>query len=814
MARDIHVVHNDMPVLALRGLVVFPGMSLQFEVGRRRSIAALRAAMENDQLILLVAQKDLTEAEPKAEDLFETGVVASIKQVLKAGDEAVRVYVEGGARASIVKMMKEDPYLCAMVEEYEQVEGPQSYRAEAYLRRIQNQFEEYVRLYHPMSPDVIMRVISEKDCGRLADFVAANIQLDYAVKQEILDEHDPLARIRLLSEILDEELKVLAIEAEINEKTQKSVDENQRDYYLREQMKTIADELGEDDNPLQESEEFRKKVTDLHLLELQEKKLLRECDRLAKMPFGSQEGSVIRGYLETCLDLPWNTISKESVDLKKARRVLDRDHYGLTKVKDRIIEALAVHKLAPQSNGQILCLVGPPGVGKTSIAHSIAEALGRKYVRVSLGGVHDESEIMGHRRTYVGSMPGRIMAAVKQAGTRNPLILLDEIDKLSKDFRGDPASALLEVLDTEQNNAFQDHFIDMPFDLSQVMFLTTANDASTIPGPLYDRMDVIELPSYTSEEKYQIAVRHLIPKQLAKNGLTKKQLRITPAGVRDLVENYTRDAGVRTLERRIADLCRKAAKNVVENPGEDICLTVSPKNMEELLGPRRYKRDENAKKDEIGLVNGLAWTSVGGEMLPIEVAVMEGTGKMELTGSLGDVMKESIRTAISCIRTHAKDWDVPADFYTKKDIHVHCPEGAVPKDGPSAGIAMVTAITSALTGIPVRHDVAMTGEVTLRGRVLPIGGLREKSMAAYRSGIRTVLFPADNAPDLSEVDAVVREAVTFVPVSDDCEVLPKALTEKPGAKKEHSVVHTKTSTPAPAVAGNRPTAPCTVKSGV
>lgn len=784
MTQEIRVVHDGLPVLALRGLVVFPGMSLQFEVGRRKSIAALRAAMEKGQRIFLVSQKDLSESEPSMEGLNHMGVVASIKQVLKAGDEAVRVYAEGGPRAAILKAESEEPYLRAMVEEYEEIEGPKTYRAEAYIRRIQNQFEEYVRLYHPMSPDVIMRVISEKDCGVLADFVAANVQLDYEVKQEILDECDPQERIRLLSEILDEELKVLAVEAEINEKTQKSVDENQRDYYLREQMKTIAEELGEEENPLQESEEFRQKVLALKLPELQEKKLLRECDRLSKMPYGSQEGSVIRGYLETCLDLPWNTLSQEHVDLKKARRILDRDHWGLQKVKDRIIEALAVHKLAPQTSGQILCLVGPPGVGKTSIARSIAEALGRKYVRVSLGGVHDESEIMGHRRTYVGSMPGRIMAAVKQAGTRNPLILLDEIDKLSKDFRGDPASALLEVLDTEQNNAFQDHFIDMPFDLSQVMFLTTANDASTIPGPLYDRMDVIELPSYTAEEKYQIATRHLLNKQRKKNGLGSRQLRITPAAMRDLIEAYTREAGVRTLERRIADLCRKAAKIVVSAPSgeESPCLTVTPKNLPELLGPRRYKREEQNRRDEVGLVNGLAWTSVGGEMLPIEVAVMEGTGKTELTGSLGDVMKESIRTAISCIRTRSRDWGIPTDFYAKKDIHVHCPEGAVPKDGPSAGIAMVTAITSALTGIPVRHDVAMTGEVTLRGWVLAIGGLREKTMAAYRAGIKTVLFPAENAADLAEVDPVVKEAITFVPVSMVDEVLPRALAEKPGRK--------------------------------
>ena len=565
------------------------------------------------------------------------------------------------------------------------------------------------------------------------------------------------------------------------------MDENQREYFLKEQMRAIASELGEEDSPQQEADELREKVQALKLPKVCEEKLLKECDKLYRMPYGSHEASVIRMYLDTCLELPWKKSSKERLDLKRAQRILDRDHYGLEKEKERFIEILAVKSLAPQQTGQIICLVGPPGVGKTSIARSIAEATGRKYVRVSLGGVSDEAEIMGHRRTYVGSMPGRIINAVKQAGVNNPLILLDEIDKLGQNFKGDPSSALLEVLDPEQNTEFTDHYVDMPFDLSNVLFITTANDAGRIPGPLYDRMDIIELGSYTLEEKLNIATRHLIKKQLKKHGIQASQLKFTKAAVKDLIESYTREAGVRTLERSIASICRKVAKMIVSD-GEFTSYTVKPENLEELLGPRKYTRDQLSGEDTIGLVNGLAWTSVGGELLPIEVAVMEGTGKIQLTGSLGDVMKESAGAAITCIRTRAGALGISPKFYEKCDIHIHAPEGAVPKDGPSAGIAMATAITSALCGIPVRHDVAMTGEITLQGRVLPIGGLKEKSMAAYKNGIKTVLIPAENVPDLAEVDSVVKENVKFIPVKRVDTVLETALTHMPRPVTQETVV--------------------------
>ena len=582
-------------------------------------------------------------------------------------------------------------------------------------------------------------------------------------------------------------MKILAVENEINQKAQAQMDENQREYFLKEQMRAIASELGEEDSPQQEADELREKVQALKLPKVCEEKLLKECDKLYRMPYGSHEASVIRMYLDTCLELPWKKSSKERLDLKRAQRILDRDHYGLEKVKERFIEILAVKSLAPQQTGQIICLVGPPGVGKTSIARSIAEATGRKYVRVSLGGVSDEAEIMGHRRTYVGSMPGRIINAVKQAGVNNPLILLDEIDKLGQNFKGDPSSALLEVLDPEQNTEFTDHYVDMPFDLSNVLFITTANDAGRIPGPLYDRMDIIELGSYTLEEKLNIATRHLIKKQLKKHGIQASQLKFTKAAVKDLIESYTREAGVRTLERSIASICRKVAKMIVSD-GEFTSYTVKPENLEELLGPRKYTRDQLSGEDTIGLVNGLAWTSVGGELLPIEVAVMEGTGKIQLTGSLGDVMKESAGAAITCIRTRAGALGISPKFYEKCDIHIHAPEGAVPKDGPSAGIAMATAITSALCGIPVRHDVAMTGEITLQGRVLPIGGLKEKSMAAYKNGIKTVLIPAENVPDLAEVDSVVKENVKFIPVKRVDTVLETALTHMPRPVTQETVV--------------------------
>ncbi|MCH5353487.1 MAG: endopeptidase La, partial [Acutalibacter sp.] len=645
-------------------------------------------------------------------------------------------------------------------------------------RIIHEKFDQYLGLFKRVPPDVLLGVLQEKDCGRLADYLASNLSIDFERKQYILDELRPLRRLQKLIDLLTEEIQILQVEEEINQKAQAQIDENQREYFLKEQLRAISSELGEDDNPQQEADELREKILGMKLPKVCEEKLLKECDKLCRMPYGSHEASVLRVYLDTCLELPWNVAGKERLDLKRAQRVLDRDHYGLQKVKERFLEILAVKSLSPKNTGQIICLVGPPGVGKTSIARSIAEATGRKYVRVSLGGVSDEAEIMGHRRTYVGSMPGRIINAMKQAGTNNPLLLLDEIDKLGQNFKGDPSSALLEVLDPEQNREFCDHYIDMPFDLSKVLFITTANDASRIPAPLYDRMDIIELGSYTLDEKQNIALRHLVKKQLENHGLKPNQLKFTKSAIREMIDGYTREAGVRNLERSLASICRKVAKMAVTEENFQ-SYTVKPELLETLLGPRRFQRDVLQGKDAVGLVNGLAWTSVGGELLPIEVAVMEGNGKIQLTGSLGDVMKESANAAITCIRTRAKALGISPKFYETCDIHIHAPEGAVPKDGPSAGIAMATAITSALCNIPVRCDVAMTGEITLQGRVLPIGGLREKAMAAYKNGIKTVLFPADNVPDLAEVDEIVKENVTFVPVKKIDSVLKAALTKEP-----------------------------------
>ena len=784
MSRNTELQNQNivtLPALALRGLVIFPGMLLQFDVGRKKSVEALNSAMKSDQMIFLVAQKDLADNDPDGDQIYRVGVAAKIRQVIRRSDEGIRLFAEGLYRAEIVSVKSTDPYLVTDLCRIDTLPYRPTRRAEALVRYTGNLFEEYIQNYSHIPPDIVIGVVQKKDCGELADYIAANIVLDYTEKQTILEELHPVRRLEKLSAILKKEIQILSIESRISEKAKEQIDENQKEYFLREQMRAISDELGENDSPQQDADDLKERIEKAKLPQLQHDKLMKECERLMKMPEGSHEASVIESYIDTCLDLPWHKATRERINLKQAQRILDRDHYGLKKVKERILETLAVKKLSPDIRGQIICLVGPPGVGKTSIAHSIAEATGRKYVRVSLGGVRDESDIIGHRRTYIGSMPGRIIAALKQAGTNNPLILLDEIDKMGNNFRGDPSAALLEVLDPEQNRAFYDHYIDMPFDLGNVMFLTTANDASEIPEPLYDRMDVITLGSYTHEEKFHIASEHLIPKQLKKHGITAKMLRITPASVHKLIDAYTREAGVRSLERQIASICRKCAHTFVDDP--DAKIIVNPAKLKELLGPEKFKDETANKHDMVGLVNGLAWTSVGGTMLPIEVAVMDGTGKLELTGSLGDVMKESARTAISCIRTRASSLGIRHDFYTKYDIHIHAPEGAVPKDGPSAGTAMATAITSALCRIPVRHDVAMTGEITLLGRVLPIGGLKEKSMAAYRSGIKTVIIPAENEPDLAEIDSVVKDHVHFEPVEQIDQVLKLALTEAPASKR-------------------------------
>ncbi len=767
-----------LPVLAVRGLVFFPGMMLQFDITRKKSVLAASEAIAQDRLIFLVSQVHMSDKEPVGDDLYKMGVIARIKQVLHHSEEGAKLHVEGLCRGEIQSLLHEEPYLLGNVLKCPMLTYKRTSKSEALIRIIHEKFDEYLRLFKHVPPDVLLGVLQEKDCGRLADYIASNISIDFERKQYILDELRPLRRMQKLIDVLTEEIRILEIENEINQKAQAQIDENQREYFLKEQLRAITSELGEDDNPQQEADELRSKVKRLGLKEVCEEKLLKECDKLFHMPYGSHEASVIRLYLDTCLELPWKKASKEKLDLKRARKVLDRDHYGMEKVKERFIETLAVRSLAPAPSGQIICLVGPPGVGKTSIAKSIAQATGRKYVRISLGGVSDEAEIMGHRKTYVGSMPGRIINAVKQAGVNNPLLLLDEIDKLGSNFKGDPSSALLEVLDPEQNGEFTDHYIDLPFDLSNVLFMTTANDASRIPGPLYDRMDIIELGSYTLDEKMNIAAKHLVKKQLEKHGIQSSQLKFTKPALRTLIDGYTREAGVRTLERNIATICRKAAKMIVSDP-EFKSFTVKPEDLEVLLGARKYNKDDLSREDAVGLVNGLAWTSVGGELLPIEVAVMSGTGKIQLTGSLGDVMKESANAAITCIRTRVNGLGISPKFYEKCDIHVHAPEGAVPKDGPSAGTAMATAITSALCGIPVRHDVAMTGEITLQGRVLPIGGLKEKSMAAYKNGIKTVLIPAENLPDLSDVDQVVKENIRFVPVKKIDTVLEYALQYMP-----------------------------------
>ncbi len=791
MKKEIRTVRATLPVMALRGLVLFPGMMLHFDVGRKKSILALNEAMGNNQMIFLVAQRDIRDDDPTPEQLYRVGVVAQVRQILRQPEDGIRILVEGKYRAVMDTPFQQDPFLMAEVLPLRGRRSA-SLRAEALVREIQEVFDEYLSLAPKMAPDVILGVKSQHDPDQLCDYLTANLMLDYTEKQEILSELRPLKRLEMLLFALENETNLLRLQHEIGQRVKDQIDQNQREYYLREQIKVLTDELGEGDNPLEEAEEYKEKILALHLSEEIEEKLLKECARLAKMPAGAHEATVVRNYLDTCLELPWNKTTKDKIDLSRAQKILDNEHYGLAKVKERIVELLAVRKLAPDIKGQIICLVGPPGVGKTSIARSIAKAMGRKYVRIALGGVRDESDIRGHRKTYIGAMPGRIIAAVRQAGVRNPLMLLDEIDKLGSDFRGDPTSALLEVLDAEQNNTFHDHYIDLPFDLSDVLFLTTANDAGAIPAPLADRMDVITLSSYTEEEKFHIAKEHLIPKQLKKHGMTSRTFKMDDEALHRLIEGYTREAGVRTLERTIAALCRRAAKQLVS--GEKKRVTVTAELLEPMLGPKKFKPESREADDQIGVATGLAWTSVGGETMPIEVAVLDGTGKVELTGSLGDVMKESARAAITCIRSRAKEWGLSSDFYSKKDIHIHVPEGAIPKDGPSAGITMATAILSALTGIPVRRDVAMTGEITLRGRVLPIGGLKEKTMAAYRLGMQTVIIPKDNEPDLAEIEPVVREHLRFVAADTLDLVLENALLRLPGAEAaqppEPQAVHT------------------------
>ena len=772
-----------LPTIALRGLVVFPNNLVHFEVGREKSIAAVEWAMANNSNVFLVAQKSMDTTEPQQADLFSYGVVAEVKQVLRVSGDLVKVLVEGKYRAKLSALDASGDFLLSEVRPAPVRAGKadDAVETEALLRALKAGFDEYLGMNPRLGKDVVFAIVSSDDPAFLSEYMPANLLFRYEDKQAVMDESTLNGRLKKLIEMLRRECQVMKIEKEIAEKVNESMDKNQRDYYLHEQLHIISDELGEGDDTHAEADEYRRRITELHLAEDSEKKLLKEVDRLAKMQGSNQEATVIRTYLDTCLDLPWNTFTVDDLDISRAQQILDRDHYGLKKVKDRILETLAVRKLAPDVKAQIICLVGPPGVGKTSIARSIAESLGRKYVRISLGGVRDEAEIRGHRRTYIGAMPGKIITAMISAKSANPLMLLDEIDKLAGDFRGDPAAALLEALDPEQNSTFNDHFIDIPFDLSHVLFITTANDLGSIPGPLRDRMDVIELPSYTRVEKYNIARKHLLPKQLKACGLTGK-VTLSQSALYGIIDGYTREAGVRNLERTITSVLRKCARKIAAGEVESVSVTGTM--LEQLLGPRFVKPDFLNRTNAVGIANGLAWTSVGGETLPIEVQVMDnGSGKITVTGSLGDVMKESAQLAVTWVRVHAAEYGIDPEKLKKCDLHIHAPEGAVPKDGPSAGVTLTTALVSCLSGIPVRGDVAMTGEITLHGNVLPIGGLREKSMAAYREGMKTVLIPKDNEPDLYEVDDEVKKNLTFLPMQSLTQVLNAALLKPQNAKK-------------------------------
>ena len=775
-------ISGNMPILALRGLSVFPDQTIHFDVGRMKSVLALEAAMKKDQILMLVPQKDILDDDPQLSQLYPIGTVVRVKQVLKAQGDNIRVLVSGLHRGKIVQLSQFEPYLSGQVEPVEDSMWTENVRTTALRRDAIGLFMSYMEYVEQPAQALQLRLISSSDCGFVADTIAQHSNVDYKDKAKLLCQLNPVRRLENVISLLRKEVVVLEMEADIQEKTRAYIDQDQRDYFLREQMKVIRDELGEGEDS-SEFSDYERGILALNLPEESEKKMLKDLQRLKKQPFGSAEASVLRNYLDTVLELPWNKRTKERIDVDAARKILDKDHFGLEKVKERILESIAVRAIAPDMPPQILCLVGPPGVGKTSIAYSIARSLNRKMARIALGGVHDEADIRGHRKTYVGAMPGRIISGIIQAGSMNPVLLLDEVDKMGSDYRGDPSAALLEVLDGEQNASYRDHFLEIPVDLSDVLFITTANTLDTIPRPLLDRMEIIELGSYTDEEKLMIAKDHLIPKQMKKHGLKKSQLKLTDDAIREIIHCYTRESGVRSLERALAQICRKADMQVLMQE-KSAKITVTGGSVEEYLGVRKYIPDRLPMHDQVGLVTGLAWTSVGGETLEVEVNVMEGTGKLELTGNLGDVMKESAQAALSYIRANAQKLNVAPDFYKTKDIHVHFPEGAVPKDGPSAGVTVCTAIVSALTGTTVRSDVAMTGEISIRGRVLPIGGLKEKTMAAMRHGIRTVIIPKDNEKDLEQIDQTVRKALNFVTAQWVDTVLETALNQS----REYSAV--------------------------
>ncbi len=764
---------NTFYTVALKGLVAYPKMVMHFDASREKTINAIERAVKGSGKVFLVAQQETDVERPTMGDLYSVGVVAEIKQVLKLPDNVVKVLVEGVYKAHMVALMDEGDVLVADVKRvptYSRVKYNEA-EAEALVRTVKNIFERYTSFFPKIPREMLSVVMSQTDPIKVFEAICFNSNINYRDKQELLEETNIINKLTLLGHFLAAEVEILELENEINEQTRNSIDKGQREYYLREQMRVIQEQLGEDE--ADEVYELREKVIKLKIDEKSRDKLLRETDRLAKLPPASQEAFVIKNYLDTVLELPWGKYTKTKISMDKAETILNDEHYGLKKVKERILEFLAVHTLNPDIKGQIICLAGPPGIGKTSIARSIAKAMGRKYVRVSLGGVRDEADIRGHRKTYVGAMPGRIITAMEQAGTADPMILLDEIDKLCSDIKGDPSSAMLEVLDSEQNCAFRDHFIEVPFDLSKAVFITTANDVGNIPAPLLDRMELIELPSYTAEEKFHIAKDHLIPKQLKEHGLKGTQLKISDDAVDDIIAYYTSEAGVRSLERRIASFCRKAAKKIADGTAKRI--SIKGKDVEKWLGVHKYTRDLKSEKDQVGVVNGLAWTAVGGTVMPLEVLVLDGTGKIEITGSLGDVMKESARIAVTYVRSIADKYGIDKDFFTTKDIHIHAPEGAVPKDGPSAGVTMTTALVSALSERMVRSDVAMTGEITLHGKVLPIGGLREKTMAAYKLGLKKVIIPVANKSDLEEVDDAVKNNIEFVFAENLTDVLENAI---------------------------------------
>lgn len=768
-------IRYTLPVMALRGLTVLPEMIIHFDVTRKKSIAALEAAMTEQQNIFLVTQRDSDIEEPGEEDVYKFGTVALIKQIVKMPKtNSVRILVEGKFRAKIDQFIQTEPYVIGEVLIYDEDEEVDAIQEEAMVRYIHGLLDAYAVNNKQISAELIKKLQKEKNIHKLVSQLCSDIPMDYELRQEFLEAETIHQRFDLLVSIMNKDIEILKITRKIQEKVRQRVDKNQKDYILREQIRVIREELGEN-NTQTDAEEFEEQLKKLKASKAVKEKIQKEIDRFKASAGNSSESGMVRSYIETVLDLPWDKMSKDNKDIDKAERVLKEDHYGLTKVKERIIEYLAVRLLTNKGDAPILCLVGPPGTGKTSIAKSVARALNKEYVRISLGGVHDEAEIRGHRKTYIGAMPGRIAMALKQAKVKNPVILFDEVDKIGSDYKGDPFAALLEVLDSEQNNRFRDNYVEIPIDLSEVLFIATANSVSTIPRPLLDRMELIEINSYTENEKMHIAKKHLLPKQIERNGLTKKQLSISDKAMEKLILNYTREAGVRNLERRLGDLCRKAARIVLSKDGKN-SVKVTEKNIEKFLGKPRYTFDEANEKADIGIVRGLAWTSVGGDTLSIEVNVLPGKGHFELTGQLGDVMKESAKAGISYVRSMISDYNVEKEFFESHDIHIHIPEGAVPKDGPSAGITMATAVFSAITKIPVRADVAMTGEITLRGRVLPIGGLKEKILAAKLAKIKTVIVPKKNEKDIDELEKEITEGINIVFAENMQDVLKTALS--------------------------------------